>query len=132
MISTNSDGGSRGNPGRGAIGTIIRDEEKILKRHGEKIGTCTNNMAEYLALIKALELASEFTKDEITSFLDSELVVRQVLGKYEVRNGKLRPLHLKVLELTKNFRRVYYVHVPRDDRFQKIADGILNAELDGT
>lgn len=132
MISTNSDGGSRGNPGRGAMGVIIRDGENILKRHGEKIGTCTNNVAEYLALTKALELASEFTEGEITSFLDSELVVRQVLGEYEVRDRKLWPLYAKVLELTKNFAKVNYVHVPRENGFQRMADEILNAELDET
>ena len=97
MIYTNSDGGARGNPGPGAIGVIVRKEGHILTKYVKKIGNfVTNNIAEYEALIKALELASTFTKNEITCFLDSELIVNQLLGKYRVRNPKLLELFLKV------------------------------------
>ena len=94
MIYTNSDGGARGNPGPGAIGIIVRKDGKILTKYSAKIGKfVTNNIAEYEALIKALELASKFTDKEITCFLDSELVVKQLLGEYRVRNKNLLPLH---------------------------------------
>ncbi len=130
MIQTNSDGGSRGNPGPGAIGVIIRKDGKIIKEHCAKIGKCTNNIAEYTALIKALELASKYTKKEITCYLDSELVVKQLLGKYRVKNEKLRELFCKVQQLQEKFEKIKYIHVSRWDSFQKIADKLVNKELD--
>lgn len=129
MFYTNSDGGSRGNPGKGAIGVIVREEGKILTKYSKKLGIVTNNIAEYEALIKALELASKFTK-EITCFLDSELVVKQLLGEYRVKNRNLLELFLKVQKLQENFNKVAYKHVSREDCFQKIVDEILNEELD--
>src|SRR4030043_1377675 len=110
MIYTNSDGGARGNPGPGAIGVIVREEGKILSKYSAHIGKLvTNNIAEYEALIKALELASKYTKDEITCVLDSELVVKQLLGKYKVKNEALRKLFCKVQELQENFKRIKYI-----------------------
>ena len=131
MIYTNSDGGSRGNPGQGAIGVIIRDEGKILIKYSAKIGKfVTNNIAEYEALIKTLELALKCTKDEITCNLDSELVVKQLLGEYRVRNPRLLELFLKVQKLQENFNKIIYKHVRREDKFQQIVDTLLNEELD--
>lgn len=131
MIYTNSDGGARGNPGPGAIGVIVRDEGKILSKYSGQIGKfVTNNVAEYEALIKALELASEHTDKEITCCLDSELVVKQLLGEYRVKNPKLLELFLKVQKLQENFERIVYKHVNRWDEFQQIVDELLNAELD--
>jgi ribonuclease HI len=131
MIYTNSDGGARGNPGPGAIGIIVRKDGKILTKYSAKIGKfVTNNIAEYEALIKALELASKFTDKEITCFLDSELVVKQLLGEYRVRNPKLLELFLKVQKLQENFKTIKYKHVSRWDKFQQIVDGLLNEELD--
>jgi ribonuclease HI len=131
MIFTNSDGGARGNPGPGAIGVIVRDEEKILTKYSGFIGKfVTNNVAEYEALIKALELASKFTNEEITCVLDSELVVNQLLGEYKVRNPDLMRLFLKVQKLQENFRKIKYVHVSRENKFQVLVDELLNEELD--
>lgn len=131
MIYTNSDGGSRGNPGLGAIGVLVRKDGEILTRYSRKIGKfVTNNVAEYEALIKALELASSYTDKELTCFLDSELVVKQLLGEYRVRNPKLLELFLKVQKLQENFEKIIYKHVSRWDKFQQIVDGLLNEELD--
>lgn len=131
MIYTNSDGGARGNPGPGAIGIIVRDNEKILTKYSSKIGKfVTNNIAEYEALIKALELASKYTNEELICILDSELVVNQLLGKYKVRNQNLLPLFLKVQKLQENFKKIKYQHVSRWDKFQIIVDELLNDELD--
>jgi len=131
MIFTNSDGGARGNPGLGGIGVIVREDEKILTKYSAKIGKfVTNNIAEYEALIKALELASKFTNDELTCVLDSELVVNQLLGKYKVKHPNLIPLFLKVQKLQDNFKKIKYVHVSREDKFQVLADELLNDELD--
>lgn len=131
MIYTNSDGGARGNPGPGAIGVIVRDEDKILTRFSQKVGDyVTNNMAEYEGLIKALKLASKFTNKEVTCILDSELIVKQLLGEYKVRNPKLLPLFLKVQKLQDNFKKIIYKHAPRENPYQVIADELLNNELD--
>ena len=131
MIYTNSDGGARGNPGPGAIGVIIRKNGEILTKYSATIGKfITNNIAEYEALIKAMELASNYTNDELTCFLDSELIVKQLLGEYKVKNPKLLELFLKVQKLQENFKKIRYVHVTRWDRFQQIADELVNKELD--
>ena len=131
MIFTNSDGGSRGNPGPGAIAAIVRDEGNILTKYSGFIGErVTNNIAEYEALIKALELASKFTKKELTCVLDSELVVNQLLGKYKVHHPNMLKLFLRVQELQENFEIVKYVHVPREDTFQQIVDELVNEELE--
>ncbi len=131
MIYTNSDGGSRGNPGPGAIGLIIRKEGQILTKYSEFLGEMvTNNFAEYIALIRALEFASRFTKDSITCVLDSELVVKQLLGEYKVKNRGLMKLFLKVQKLQENFKKIKYLHASRWDNFQQIADELVNQELD--
>lgn len=131
MIYTNSDGGSRGNPGPGAIGVIVRKDGEILVQHRSFIGKqVTNNIAEYEALIKALELASKYTKDKITCILDSELVVKQLLGEYKVRNPTLLELFLKVQKLQENFNQIRYLRVSRWNKFQQIADELLNQELE--
>ena len=131
MIYTNSDGGARGNPGPGAIGVIIRKEGKIVTRYSKFIGQeVTNNIAEYEALIMALELASEHTRDEVTCVLDSELVVKQLLGEYRVRNQKLLELFLKVQKLQERFNKIKYLHASRWDKFQQIADELVNEELE--
>jgi ribonuclease HI len=130
MIYTNSDGGSRGNPGPAAIGIIIRKDEEILTKHSEIIYDCTNNVAEYMALIKALELVSKFTTDEVTCVLDSELLVKQLMGEYQIKSKNLLPLFLKVQKLQENFNKIKYVHVSRWDKFQKVVDNLLNKELD--
>ncbi|HLD55458.1 MAG TPA: ribonuclease HI family protein [Candidatus Nanoarchaeia archaeon] len=133
MIYTNSDGGARGNPGPGAIGVIVRDDEKILTKHSSIVGNyVTNNIAEYEGLIKALELGSQFTQDKITCILDSELVVKQLLGEYKVKNPKLMELFLKVQKLQDNFKIVEYKHVSREDKYQQLADELLNQEFDNS
>ena len=130
MIYTNSDGGSRGNPGPGAIGVLVRKDESVLTMYSEKIGKVTNNVAEYVGLIRALQLASTYTKDEVTCIVDSELIVKQLLGKYRVKNEKLLKLFLKVQKLQENFNKIKYVHVKRENEFQRMVDFLLNIELD--
>jgi len=131
MIYTNSDGGARGNPGPGAIGVIVRKNNQILKKYSAKIGRATNNVAEYKALIKALELASKYTKTELTCILDSELVTRQLTGKYKVKNPKLKELFSKAKKLENRFKKVKYRQVSRWNKFQIIPDALLNEEFDG-
>ena len=131
MIYTNSDGGARGNPGPGAVAALVRKDGEILTKSSKFIGeTVTNNAAEYEGLIHALELALRVTQDEITCCLDSELVVKQLLGKYKVRNPSILILFLKVQKLQDKFKSIKYKHVSREDNFQKIVDEMLNDELD--
>ncbi|MBR9701671.1 ribonuclease HI family protein [Candidatus Pacearchaeota archaeon] len=131
MIYTNSDGGARGNPGPGAIGVIVRKEGKIIRRYSKFIGRqVTNNVAEYEALIMALKLAAEHTDDEVTCVVDSELIVKQLLGEYRVRNPNLLKLFLKVQKLQEKFKRIKYLHASRWDKFQQVADELVNEELE--
>jgi len=131
MIYTNSDGGCRGNPGPGAIGVIIRRDDDVIMKYAQKIGNyLTNNICEYEALIKALELAKKVTDKEITCILDSELVVKQLLGEYKVKNPKLLELFLKVHKLIDGFEKVSFKHASRWDENQQLADKILNEELE--
>ena len=130
VIKTNSDGGARGNPGPGAIGIVVRDDNKILTMFSKRIGDfVTNNMAEYEALIKALELAKPLTK-EVECYLDSELVVKQLLGEYRVKNSRLFELFVKVQKLENHFEKIKYVCVGRENEFQQLADGLVNCEFD--
>ena len=106
MIYTNSDGGARGNPGPAALGVVIRDEAGILLEYKEKLkGNKTNNFAEYMGLIRALQLAKKYTKEELICVLDSELIVKQLLGEYQVKSPKLKPLFLKVQELQNDYKK---------------------------
>jgi ribonuclease HI len=126
-----SDGASRGNPGPAGIGTVICDESgAVIKEYGDFIGEATNNVAEYQALLKALELASSFSSGEVDCFLDSELVVKQLNGEYRVKNEKLKLLFRRVREKEKNFERVNYSHVPREEAHLKRADKLANLAID--
>jgi ribonuclease HI len=131
MIITNSDGGSRGNPGPAAVGVVIRDKSGILLEYSEKLpGKVTSNVAEYMGLIRALQLAKRYTKEEVFCILDSQLVVKQLMGEYSVKNPQLLKLFLKVQELQEDFEKINYKFVKRSNKFQKHADYLLNKELD--
>ncbi len=131
MIFINTDGGSRGNPGLAAIGIIIRDKnDKIIELYKEKIGVTTNNVAEYKAIIKALNLAKNYTNNEIILSSDSEVVVRQITGKYKISKDHLKVLFDEVKKEEKNFSKVGYNHVFREDLYQSKADALVNQALD--
>lgn len=131
ILQTNSDGGARGNPGPGAIGVVVRNEDEILVKYSQMVGSfVTNNIAEYEGIIKALSLAKKSGATDLTCYLDSELVVKQLTGEYRVKNPKLLQLFLKVQKLQENFEKIKYVHVRRGDKFQEIADELLNLELE--
>lgn len=125
-----SDGGSRGNPGHAAIACIIEDPVTgtVLKEHYERIGQETNNVAEYRALIKGLELAREYQPNRLICHLDSELVVKQVNGEYKVKMPTLQPLVEEVQELANELSDVVFMHIPREDNYR--ADALVNRALD--
>jgi ribonuclease HI len=131
MLTIHADGGSRGNPGPGAIGIVILDESrKVMEKHRERIGRATNNIAEYKALIKALDIALRYTNDRIAIVMDSELVIRQMKGQYKVRDKKLKPLYDAAKRLEKAFSQVNYKSVSREDSYQAMADALVNEALD--
>jgi ribonuclease HI len=130
MLKTYSDGASRGNPGPSAIAFIILEDGKILKRSSRFVGKKTNNQAEYEAVVSVLEYASQLGHQEVACYMDSELVVKQLTGQYEVRNLELRKLWSKIQALKKKFRKISFVHVPRTNKYIQQVDMIVNQTLD--
>lgn len=126
-----TDGGCRGNPGPGAIGVVILDKDRdVIVEYKECIGECTNNRAEYTALIKALELATGHCRKEVVCFLDSEIVVRQLSGAYAIKNKKLLELFYILKDREKSFEKVAYHHVRRTNQYISRADRLVNEALD--
>lgn len=128
-LTTYTDGGARGNPGPAGIGIVIKDESgETIEAYGRYIGQTTNNQAEYKALISALEKADELGATEVACFLDSELVVKQINHEYKVRDSDLAPLFLKVWNHLNTFKKVSFVHIPREKN--KEADAQVNDAID--
>lgn len=151
-LTINTDGGARGNPGPAGIGVVIADEhQRITGRHKQYIGKATNNVAEYKALILALREAEKIsnTKFQISNTpsplipppegegkgtvvleirMDSELIVRQMQGRYKIKEPTLKLLAADVLKLIKNFKTVSFQHVPREQN--KEADKLVNEAID--
>jgi ribonuclease HI len=124
-----ADGASRGNPGPASFGAVVYDENGAeLHRTSRAIGRGTNNQAEYQGAIAALEAALGLGAREVELRLDSELVVRQLTGRYRVRNPGLIPLYKRLLDLRTRFDRVRITHVPRAQN--KVADRLANEALD--
>ncbi len=125
-----SDGASRGNPGPAAYGAVVFDNEgKERHRTGRRIGIATNNVAEYRGIIAGLEAALGLGASRVEVRMDSELVVRQAIGRYRVRNPGLMPLHQRLIQLRGRFDEVVFRHVPRE--MNKVADSLANRALDG-
>ena len=125
-----TDGGARGNPGPAGIGVVVYDEsgENILKQIGEYIGERTNNHAEYTALIRGLNEAVALGASKVDFYLDSELVVKQLLGKYKIREENLQKLAGEALRLARNFDSVEYSQGPLEKN--KRAYKLVNQALD--
>jgi ribonuclease H / adenosylcobalamin/alpha-ribazole phosphatase len=124
-----TDGGARGNPGPAAYGYVLEAEDgTLLAAHGEAIGTATNNVAEYRALIAGLKKALELGVDELDVISDSELLVRQMRGEYKVKNATLRELSLEAARLAKQLGSVSYTAVRREHN--ELADRLVNDALD--
>jgi len=128
-VIIHADGASRGNPGPAAIGATIEGEAgQRLASISQRIGRATNNQAEYRALIVALKEAIKLGTSEADIYLDSELVVRQVNGKYRVKNTALKPLYQEVKRLQGLLRGSVVSHIPRQQNTE--ADTLANAALE--
>ena len=121
------DGASHGNPGPAAIGWVIVTSDGIAAEGNDRIGETTNNRAEYEALIRGLEAASEYGLSEVDARGDSELIVRQVRGEYDTNDPGLRERRVRVHELLERFDRYSIEHVPRElnDRADELATEAL-------
>jgi ribonuclease HI len=126
------DGGARGNPGPAAIGAVVldpaTDPPETLATVSRRIGIATNNVAEYEALIAGLEAAQAYPAREMRVRADSQLLVRQLEGRYKVKHPNLRPLYQRARELLSRYERVDLQHVPREEN--TVADALVNAALD--
>jgi ribonuclease HI len=129
-----ADGASRGNPGESAAGAVISDARgRTIKELKCFLGMATNNVAEYRAVILALEKALELGAGSVTVYLDSELVVRQLRGEYRVREGHLKTLHQQALEILNRFSKYAIHYVPREEnrRADQLANEAINQKITG-
>lgn len=128
-----TDGGARGNPGPAGIGIVMYADDGAgnqiligeIKRY---IGEQTNNVAEYSALITGLEEARRLGYAHVSCFLDSELVVKQMLGQYKVKEATLRKMHATAKAVASQFATVKFTHVRREKNSG--ADALVNQALD--
>jgi ribonuclease HI len=124
-----TDGAARGNPGPAGLGLVLEDDQGMRLWGGHRyLGTATNNQAEYLALIEGLQEAARWKPDRLEIYLDSQLVVEQLAGRYRVKNPELRPLHARALALLGGFADSAVSHVPREKN--RGADALANRAID--
>lgn len=123
-----TDGGSRGNPGPAAAGYVVGG-----KAYGKFLGRTTNNVAEYTAILLALQQAyrdagEHAWETDVEVRMDSQLAQRQLIGQYKMKNAGLKPIFLEVQALCKKFKSVEFVHIPREENSK--ADAAVNNVLD--
>ena len=124
-----TDGAARGNPGPAAIGVVVQDETgRVIYEASRCLGVTTNNEAEYQALIAALEYVKDLRPTSAEFFLDSELVVRQLEGRYRVKEPRLQTLHGRATMLLNAVPNHTFQHVPREKNAR--ADELANEALD--
>ena len=126
------DGGSRGNPGPAGVGAVVLDAStepaRILTTVSRTIGIATNNVAEYQALIDGLEAAAIYGAPRVEVRADSQLLIRQLEGRYRVKNAGLQPLFAQARALLRSYAEVDLVHVYREQNVE--ADALVNQALD--
>ena len=127
-IEVNVDGAARGNPGPAGIGIVIKDGTELVVEIGAYIGKTTNNIAEYLALIRGLEEVLIRGYKSASFFSDSELLVKQLNGEYKVKHENLVPLHYHILTLIDRMKDFSIKHVRRE--MNSHADKMANEGID--
>ncbi len=128
-VTVRVDGASRGNPGPAGAGALVEfGDGREPKELCLYLGETTNNVAEYRALLLALEEASLHPASSLTVHSDSELLVRQLRGEYKVKAEHLRPLHAEACRRLRGFPRVRILHVPREEN--RRADSLANLAID--
>ena len=131
-FSLYTDGAARGNPGLAGAGVVIADaQDKIIHKGKKFLGHLTNNQAEYQALILGLKLVQKTInceESELTCFLDSQLIARQMSGQYRVKNIELKALFVEAKKLASELSRVKFIHIPREKNTE--ADKLANMAID--
>lgn len=128
-VTVHVDGGSRGNPGPAAAGSVVTGADgEVLDRSGELLGEATNNVAEYRGLLLGIARARELGATEVEIFNDSELIAHQVNGRYKVKHADMKPLHAEALSGLSAFESWSLTPVRRDQNAE--ADAIVNETLD--
>ena len=123
------DGGARGNPGPAGFGVRVEEADgTLVEEFAESIGVATNNVAEYRALVAALEWAKRHGHEQLHVRSDSLLLVQQMLGNYRVKNAGLQPLHARARMLAHDIGRVTFEHVGRS--LNAHADRLANTAMD--
>ena len=123
------DGGARGNPGPAAAACVVSSPAgEVLGEHSQLLGTATNNVAEYRALLLGLAHARDLGASEVEVVGDSELIAKQINGTYKVKHAAMRPLYLEAMEALRAFERWSIRTVPRAQNAH--ADALVNAALD--
>ena len=123
------DGAARGNPGPAGVGVVLEDAEgQVVREIAEPLGRTTNNVAEYTAMIRALEEARALGCSRLAVFTDSELMAHQLNGKYAVKAAHLIPLYQRARLLLKQFDAATVTHVRRE--LNKRADALSNIGAD--
>jgi len=129
LYTINVDGASRGNPGEAGAGAVIKDPEgNTVKKLKKYLGRVTNNVAEYNAILIALESARDLGLNSIRILADSELMVKQLNGVYRVKSPDLKPLYERAVALMKTFKDCKVAHVYREDNSG--ADSMANEAID--
>ena len=128
MYQIYCDGASRSNPGEASVGISILKDNKEIDTIKKRIGIATNNVAEYLGLIEALEYCIEKNIMKVVIYLDSLLVVQQVNLKYKVKSKKLQEYYNQAVDLKNQVNNIEINHVRRE--FNKRADQLANQALD--
>ena len=124
-----TDGAARGNPGPAGLGVVIEDDQGMrLRGLCRYIGVATNNRAEYLALLEGLRAVREWKPEHLEVYLDSNLVVEQVNGRWRIKHAELQPLARQVQTLLQEFPSVTVTHVRREKN--KGADALANKAID--
>ncbi len=123
-----SDGGARGNPGPAGAGFVIETDGTIICRGGRFLGSTTNNVAEYEAMIWGLENVRALGFSAVDVYADSELMVKQLNGVYRVKNEGLKPLYRRATQLLDELSSYSVNHVRREDNAD--ADAMANAAMD--
>ncbi len=125
-----TDGAARGNPGPAGAGAILRDSDgNVLAEVAEPLGRATNNVAEWTAVLLALEEARRLGATHVDLRMDSQLVARQISGVYRVKHPDLKPIHAAVMDLLRLLDGYTVGHVPRE--LNKDADRLSNIAIDG-
>ena len=128
-VLINIDGGARGNPGPAGAGVVIKtaDDGTVIFEGGFFLGKATNNVAEYHGLLEGLAAADKLQADAVEIISDSELMVRQMNGRYRVKNAGLKPLYERACRLRKKFSSFTIRHVRREEN--KAADKLVNQAI---